>query len=57
MSSEAAYFPDALASTTEVREALGRPLETPALPAGEVSESPNSAVICISESSDELFLE
>lgn len=57
MSSEAAYFPDALASTAEVREALDRPPETSALPAGEASEDPNSAPICISESSDEFLLE
>ncbi len=57
MSSEAAYFPDALANTSEVREALGRPLETPALLAGEVSERPHSAAISISETSDESLLE
>ncbi len=57
MSTEAAYFPDALASTTEVGETLRGAPEILARPSSATSEDPAAAAVIVSEASDELLLE
>src|SRR5258708_4793637 len=57
MSSEAAYFPDALASSTEMREATCSSSAIAAHPLGEASEDPVAAAPQVSEVSDERLLE
>ena len=56
MSFEAAYFPDALASGAEVREAACGVSEIPARPEGEAIEEPAGAAAQVSEASDEQLL-
>ena len=56
MSSEAAYFPDALASSAEVREAAFGVPEIPAPLEGEVIKGQTGAAAQVSEASDEQLL-